>query len=116
METFTGLTDFVPDLNYQIRRKKILSKDFYLETDFPVRDIVKNINELLYCFTLQSCYGHFVLDSGESSHSLKSFSKLNQSKLKYKIAYLALCIENLRDEIFTELADIIHEINKAGAA
>ena len=62
-----------------------------------------------YCFTLQSCYGHFVYNGQKDSHNLESLPEKNTiTKVEYRIAYIAFCIENssLGRELFEALKEI----------
>lgn len=63
--------------------------------DYPIVDIINGLNRLPYCFTLQSCYGHFVHNGQKNPHNLELLPiKEGNDKVEYRIAYIALCIEN----------------------
>lgn len=62
--------------------------------DEPIVDIVSAFTELPYCFPLQSCYGHFVCVSEKDSHTLAPIPSGYTGSVRYRIAYIALCIEN----------------------
>lgn len=77
--------------------------------DTPIIDLINRFNGLPYCFTLQSCYGHFVLNGQNDSHDLESLPGAGTPvKLEYRIAYIAICIENsfLGKELFDSLKEI----------
>jgi hypothetical protein len=38
--------------------------------DMPVVDLINGFNKRPYCFTLQSCYGHFVSNDQKDTHNL----------------------------------------------
>ena len=63
--------------------------------DAPIIDLIKGFNKLSYCFTMQSCYGHFVYDDQKDPYN---FEPLPISEIidrvEYRIAYICLCIEN----------------------
>ncbi len=63
--------------------------------DKPIIEIINNFKKLPYCFTLQSCYGHFVFSGRENPHNLESLPVTDTLAIvEYRIAYIALCIEN----------------------
>ena len=63
--------------------------------DKPIIDLINGYNKLPYCFTLQSCYGHFVYNGQKDLHNLESLpAKEILGKIEYRIAYIAFCIEN----------------------
>ena len=63
--------------------------------DEPIVEIVKGFNRLPYCFTLQSCYGHFVHSEHDNPHNLDPLPGTDTiSDIEYRIAYIAFCIEN----------------------
>jgi hypothetical protein len=62
--------------------------------DMPLIDLINGFNRLPYCFTLQSCYGHFVYNGQNDTHTLEPLPvKGAIAKVEYRIAYMALCIE-----------------------
>lgn len=63
--------------------------------DLPIVDLVNGFNKLPYCFTLQSCYGHFIHNEQKDSHNVAPLPvKDTFAKVEYRIAYIAFCIEN----------------------
>ena len=109
METFTNLKELAENTHYQVQRQKILSDLTDDMIDAPLIDLVKGFNKLPYCFTLQSCYGHFVLNGQKDSHNLEPLPvKDTIAKVEYRIAYIAFCIENslLGRELFESLKEI----------
>ncbi len=57
--------------------------------------MIEVISKLTFCFTLQSCYGHFLYDK---QRNRKNTEPLPNSEsiihVEYRIAYIAFCIEN----------------------
>ena len=95
METFTVLKDFAENPHYQVQRRKILSVLSGDMIDTTIVDLINGFNGLPYCFTLQSCYGHFVYSRQKDIHNLDPLpEKEIISKVEYRIAYIAFCIEN----------------------
>ena len=63
--------------------------------DMPIVDLINGYNKLPCCFTLQSCYGHFVYEGQKDTHNLDPLpTKEIIAKVEYRIAYVAFCIEN----------------------
>ena len=77
--------------------------------DIPIIDLINGFNKLPYCFTLQSCYGHFVYNGQKDTHNLEPLPVKDAiSKVEYRIAYIAFCIENslLGRELFESFKEI----------
>lgn len=95
METFTELKAFEKNPHFSSQRKKALNKLDLKNIDPPIQDIISNLSQLEYCFTLQSCYGHFVYQGQNNPHCLDPLPITdNLTSVEYRIAYVALCIEN----------------------
>jgi hypothetical protein len=95
METFAELKDLVPNTNFEKQRSKALKKINYKHIDNPIVDIIKQLNELSYFFTLQCCYGHFLYKDQKNEHNLEPIPKLTEiEEIEYRIAYLAFCIQD----------------------
>ena len=94
METYTEPKEFVENPHYQAQRQKNLGSLSDSMIDVPIIEIVNGFNKLPYCFTLQSCHGHFVY-SGQKSHNVESLPVTDTiARVEYRIAYIAFCIEN----------------------
>jgi len=95
METFTKIKEFAEDPNYYEDREKSISKLKMASIDKPIIDLIKWFLKLPYCFTIQSCYGHFVYKGQKNPRNIKPLPKSNNIKtVEYRIAYVALCIQN----------------------
>lgn len=95
METFTELKELSEDPYYQVQRQKSLCNLIDDMLDGPIIDLINGFNELPYCFTLQSCYGHFVYNGQKDFHNPEPLlAKDTIAKVEYRIAYIAFCIEN----------------------
>jgi hypothetical protein len=106
METFTALKDFVDDPDYEKKREKALRELRAATIDEPLRDLIAGFVQLPYCFTLQSCYGHFVYDGRSDQKNLAPLpDEPYAGMVEYRIAYLALCIEHSREglDLFRDL-------------
>lgn len=93
METFSKVRDFTDHPDYTRDRLNVLSEIKLENLDVPIRDIVIAFGKLAQCFTLQSCYGHFVWGEQPEALNLAVLPLQNQDPVRYRIAYLALCIE-----------------------
>jgi hypothetical protein len=94
METFAAPRPLVDNDRYPQERKAALAALDLSAIDEPVADIVARFAELTHCYTLQSCYGHFIFRPDQEDHSLEPVPPEYRGPVKYKIAYVALCIEN----------------------
>jgi hypothetical protein len=120
LETFSKTRDFVQHPHYVRDRSNMLSGLMLEDIDAPIRDIVTAFGKLPQCFTLQSCYGHFIWEGQPDAHTLDVLPLLNQGMVRYRIAYLALCIEKgdrgayLRDR-FAAIREIDDEYVQFGS-
>jgi hypothetical protein len=95
LKTFTELKEFAENPHYQVQKQKILSDLTDNMIDMPIIDLINRYNKLPYCFTLQSCYGHFVYNGQKDLHNLNPLPVTGAiDKIEYRIAYIAFCIEN----------------------
>ncbi|MBN2516082.1 MAG: hypothetical protein JXC33_08625 [Deltaproteobacteria bacterium] len=95
METFTKTKELVENPHYQEQRRKSLCGLTDEMIDAPIIELINDFNKLHYCFTLQSCYGHFVYNGQQDPHNLESLPVTDAiAKVEYRIAYICFCIEN----------------------
>ena len=95
METFTQAKAFKDNPNYHDQKKKRLLHLVDDMLDGPMVGIVNGFNRLTYCFTLQSCFGHFIHSGKKDKHTMDPLPvKKPASGIEYRIAYIAFCIEN----------------------
>lgn len=81
--------------HFQKQKQKALCELTDDMIDMPIVSLIKGFNELPYCFTLQCCYGHFVYNGKKDMHNLDPLPvKEIITKVEYRIAYIAFCIEN----------------------
>jgi len=109
LETFTEPKDFVDNPHYLQQRQASLATLDNVTIDGPIVDIVKSLQDLPYCFTLQSCYGHFVHTGQQDRNNTERLHISDSSAdVTYRIAYIALCIENSPEGkgLFKDLRDI----------
>jgi len=100
METFIRAKPMVEDLSFEVRRNdaaSLLEKELSAgNIDPPLIDLLRHISKIRHCYTLQSCYGHFVHDLQADDKNTEPIGKFKDSisRVHYRIAYLAFCIEN----------------------
>jgi hypothetical protein len=109
LETFTALRDFVYNPYFHKQRQEYLGKLDIDTIDAPIIDIVSSLAELSYCFTLQSCYGHFLYEKQNNPTNTEPLPVSDSiSSVEYRLAYIALCIQNNDSgrRLFRELSEI----------
>ena len=95
METYTELKDFVDNPYYHRQRQEALRGLDISTIDIPIVPTIEGLANLPYCFTLQSCYGHFLHRDQRDSQNIKPLPISESiSSVEYRIAYIALCIQN----------------------
>lgn len=95
METFTTIKGFVHNPRYREQRRKALGKLDIHTIDGPIVQLIDNLSRLPYCFTLQSCYGHFLCDGQQDPYNTQALPlSAAISRVEYKIAYVALCLQD----------------------
>ena len=122
METFTALKEFVNNPNFHAERQNCLEKLDIKSIDAPIVEIVSGFAKLPYCFTLQSCYGHFLHGEQKDPYNCQPLPVSNTIKeVEYRIAYIALCIDNcnpgkLLFQALSEIPEIDPEYIQFGCA
>lgn len=109
LETFTESKNFVDNPRYIAQRQTSLSKLDVQSIDSPIIDIIEGFAKLPYCFTLQSCYGHFITRGQRDRYNITRLSiSAGVSMVDYRIAYLALCLEGSKNGkmLFQDLTKI----------
>ena len=96
LETFTKAREFVENRGYVPARQKSISELDLASIDDPITDIVKGFSALPHCFTLQCCFGHFICSTKQDRHNIDPIPLGFSGLATYRIAYVALCLENCR--------------------
>lgn len=94
METFAAPRALVDDPRYRRDRRRALAGLKPEDIDAPIRDVILGFAELPCCFTLQSCYGHFVHPEHPDPDNLAALPARDVGSVRYRIAYVALCVEH----------------------
>jgi len=80
---------------YEEQREEALGQLDLSAIDAPIVEMIRTFAELPYCFTLQSCCGHFLCGNQKDSRNIDQLSgSETNSSVEYRIAYVALCIHN----------------------
>ena len=100
METYIGKKPLADNPGFSRQWENALDGLDFDIIDAPIVDLIRGMAKLPYCFTLQSCVGHFVFEDGRDVHNLEPLEiTKNIFEVKYQIAYLAWCIDNCSDGI-----------------
>jgi hypothetical protein len=95
METFTAIKSSVHNPHYGEQRRKALDRLDIDTIDEPIVQLIDNLAKLPYCFTLQSCCGHFLYDGQKDPHNTQALPiSATISSVEYRIAYIALCLQD----------------------
>jgi len=102
METFTPPRPMVSSQEFTRDREAALtdlaSAISKGEIDPPLMPLVRAFAGVPCCYTIQSCYGHFVHSGQPDTHNTKRLpaDAPPYRKVVYRIAYMAFCIEESR--------------------
>ncbi len=95
MQTFAVPKKMVPNPNFETQKQSSLAglKDHMI--DAPILEIIKRFNRLPFCYTLQSCHGHFVYEGQTDILNVNPLPANNiPIPIEYRIAYIAFAIAN----------------------
>ena len=63
--------------------------------DRPIKGLIADLAQAPHCFTMQSCWGHFVLTDHVDDQDFDPPQHLDAAvHVEYRIAYVALCVGN----------------------
>lgn len=94
METFAHPRHFVDNPQFDRDREISLAGLARADIDPPIREVVAGFVSLPCCFTIQSCYGHFVHAERTHPDNLEPLPAHDVGSVKYRIAYIAICLQN----------------------
>lgn len=95
MKTFTEPRELTDNPHYEEQKQKNRKAVIDAEIDSPIIEIIKEFNKPPFCFTLQSCYGHFLYSGQDNPNNLEPLPVVGAlAKVEYRIAYIAFCLEN----------------------
>ncbi len=114
METFIEPRALVRHESYAADRQAALEALDLSAIDPPIVDLVEAFRPLSYGFTLQCCFGHFLTATGQDQHSLEPAPEDYAGSVRYRIAYVAFCIEDVdRGRALLERLSRVPEIDPA---
>lgn len=95
METFIPIRQLVPNPTFREQRTRALAGLESARIDEPMAGLIDRFAKLPYCFTLQSCYGHFLFSGQPDRVNTERLpSPARDEYVEYRIAYVALCVDN----------------------
>jgi len=95
VETFTEPKELVENPDYVEQRRSTLSDLTDDMIDRPIVELVKVLNQLPFCYTMQSCYGHFLYDGQTDPANMEPLPAAGVTgPVQYRIAYICFCVEN----------------------
>jgi hypothetical protein len=94
VETFAPPRPLTANRGFAAERSRSLASLEPGTLDAPIRELILDFARLPHCFTLQSCFGHFVHAEQPDPTSLEPLPGHDVGPITYRIAYLALCIED----------------------
>ena len=98
MQTFCSERPLQHDPGFEAAKARALESMDMAEIDEPIKDVIASLNKHPSCYTLQSCFGHFVSTEHPDDHNLSVVEESGSSDSPlYRISYLALCIRDNSD-------------------
>lgn len=97
METFAEPRQLVDDPGYKSNRERMIAGLALDAIDLPIRCTMSAFAQLPQCYTIQSCYGHFLHAAQQDPHNFEPVPASDVGPVLYRIAYIALCVENSQD-------------------
>ena len=95
METFMPPRPLAANRHFEKQRRAALAALESARLDLPVSGLVEGLNGLDCCFTLQSCWGHFIYPGESDPRNLSPLPPPGRvDEVEYRIFYVALCIDN----------------------
>ena len=116
METFAQPKDLVHNPRFRCNREHVSATLTLDVIDTPIRDVIWAFNALPHCYTLQSCYGHFLHAAQRDPRSLLTLTLpvSDIGTVEYRIAYIALCVEE--SEAGLQLVACLRQVTEIDAA
>ncbi len=109
MLTFIKPRQMVQDPSFVSRKKSIKSSLNISTIDFQIENLIKEIYNLSFCYTVQSCYGH-IIRGVPNLHTLERIEITGKLPkiATYQVAYIAIVIENSNsgNKLFNNLLNI----------
>jgi hypothetical protein len=95
METLCKPGALIDNPSFARQRDDSLAELDLRTIDAPIENLVRAFARIPFCFTLQSCFGHFLPEGEEEERRLEPLEPRpsDTKPVVYRIAYVALCIE-----------------------
>ena len=87
MESFVKAKEFVNNPHYYEQRTKYLNELDIKTIDEPIVGIIFDLAKIPYCFTLQSCYGHFLYENQKDERNIAPLPITNSVK-NFSLSFL----------------------------
>ena len=95
MKTYTAPKKLADNPHYDEQKLESRTAVIDAEIDAPIIEIIQDFNKPPFCFTLQSCYGHFLYSGQDNPNNLEPLPDTKTiTRVEYRIAYIAFCLEN----------------------
>jgi hypothetical protein len=94
LETFIPAREFTETSRFPADRRDVINTLDLSGIDRPIVKLIDGFRALPQCFPLQSCYGHFLCRPEQYAGNLERLPADFDGQVRYRIAYIALCIEN----------------------
>jgi hypothetical protein len=115
VKTYTALKNMMENPGFQEQRQHHLRGLKEAVIDEPLVGLIRDMNRLSFCFTLQCCYGHFLFpgrDDPLNCLGLPAAAAVAGTRIEYRIAYIAFGIENnASGKLFWEQLKAIERID-----
>jgi len=109
LETFTKYKPLIENSDFTIQKEAALSSLDIRTVDEPIRNVITALNDIPFCFTIQSCFGHFVFGKQKNPKNLHPLPQTEIiGDIEYRIAYVAVCVQRSEPvaRFLSELSDI----------
>jgi hypothetical protein len=109
LETFSELKSLIHNPRYHEQRRAFVDKLDMSTIDAPIVELIGSLSKLRYCFTLQSCYGHFLHERQRDPNNIELLPITETiTVVDYRIAYIALCLQESESgrKLFDDLSKI----------
>lgn len=122
METFIPPKSLVDNPLFGDQRRHAMRRMEAATIDAPIVELIGGFSKLPYCFTLQSCYGHFVHGSQLDRDNVECLPEsTSKDPVDYRIAYVALCVDKCDDgvllvEALSRITDVDPDYVQFGCA
>lgn len=114
MQTFCSEKPLEYNPGFNAKKVRSLKEMSDVDIETPVVEVVNSLNKLPFCFTLQSCFGHFLIEGENISDSFYfPYSYTDAKEFLYRISYVAICVDSVPESrrLLTLLRDILNKIN-----